>query len=76
MPWATAIFTLAAAIPLIWILHEHVDPLFFAFIALVSWGGGWLMAFYMWRLNDAMQYETGPLRPAKRDQEEKRPGDV
>ena len=76
MPWATALFTIVFAIPLFWMLHGSIGFLLLLLVALVCWGAGWLMAFYMWHLADAVQYETGPLRPSKQEHKGEKAGDV
>jgi hypothetical protein len=76
MPWATTILTVVFAAPMFWVLGGSIGPFLFLFIALVSWGLGWLTAFYVWHFVDAVQYESGPLRPAKREKHDGKVGDV
>ena len=75
MRWATIIFAVLSAVPVLWAFDGSIDPLLFLFLTPVFLGGGWLMAFYMWHLSDAVQYDVGPLRPAERAEKEKT-GDV
>jgi 4-hydroxybenzoate polyprenyltransferase len=73
--WSTPAFTAVFAIPLIWEFYGSVDLSLLFFMVLACLGGGWLMAFYMWHLNDAIQYDVGPLRPSKRQETEREAGD-
>ena len=64
----TALFTVVLMASMFWALAEAVEPWLLLVLALVCWGGGWLLAFYMWRLNIATEFETGPLRPSRREE--------
>ncbi len=68
----TWVFAGALAVPIVWVLYGEVSFLQVLLILLVCLGGGWLGAFYFWHLNDAIQYDVGPLRPPKRKEQDER----
>ena len=63
MPWATAMFTAAFAGVFVWLLEARGGIL--VWVALVSLGGGWLAAYYMWHVNYAAAHAWDPLVPPK-----------
>ena len=54
-------------------MFDNPDPLFLIFAILVSIGGGWLFAIYMWNVNVAYRDmwkswpKSGPAPDEKRD---------
>ena len=65
IPWTTAVFATVFTGTLAWLLDARGGLLIW--IVLVSLGGGWLAAFYMWHVNDAAARAWEPWVSAKRD---------
>jgi hypothetical protein len=70
MRWATAVFAAAFAGTFVWLLEARDDLL--VWVVLVSLGGGWLAAYYMWHVNYAAAHFSGPLARAKHDESKDR----
>jgi len=51
IPWMTVVFSIVFTGFFIWLLNANGMSL--VFVALVSLGGGWLLAYYMWEINNA-----------------------
>jgi hypothetical protein len=71
IPWFTATFAVVFAGINIWLLDLRSSPALLS-IALVSLGGGWLCAIYMWHLNDAAAHAWEPWVTPKQDKEKSR----
>lgn len=71
VPWVTAASATLSTGIIIWQLDPCREAPFLIFVFLVSLGGGWLFAFYMWHLNDAAKRNT-ELWVSTADQEKKR----
>ena len=72
MRCATALFTAVFIGVFTFLLEARGGVL--VWVVLVSLGGGWLMAYYMWHVNYAAANAWGPLTPSKSDGD--RNGDV
>lgn len=69
MRWGTAVFATLFAGIFIWLLDARGGLLLW--VALVSLGAGWIMAYYMWHINYAAAHAWDPLVPPKAAHEKK-----
>jgi hypothetical protein len=63
MRWTTAVFSAAFVGIFVWLLDARGGLL--VWVVLVSLGGGWLAAYYMWHINYAAAHAWDPLVPPK-----------
>ena len=66
MRWATVVFAMVFAGTFVWLLEARGGLL--VWVVLVSLGGGWLSAYYMWHVNYAAAHAWDPLAPPKDDE--------
>jgi uncharacterized membrane protein len=73
MQWGTVVFSILIASLLMWLSDARGGVLIW--FALVSLGGGWLFAFFMWELNYAAAHawDSGP-RDEQRENRHPREG--
>ena len=70
MRWFTPLFAAFFASIFVWFLEARGGVL--VWVLLVSLGGGWLMAYYMWHVNYAAAHAWDPLVPSKKDEDKER----
>lgn len=74
MRWATGVFAIVLAGITIWILDAPggLPGGLLAWVALVSLGAGWLLAYYMWHVNYAAAHAWDPVVTLKPGNEKDR----